>query len=644
MIYTILPEKDTYITNRVINSFNCNKSNVGKAATLDIFKLNNENDDVKSWAILNILETLPTNGETFTLTDSKGNQVVFKFVSGQDNGTPGETVSGEDNIKIGLGSTPFTSSQLTLQIKNIVNAVSSVTQTGPSGNLTLEITALSSSTTILLEQNNKGESGDKQITQSSSPNLLVKKNFGRLEYSNILIKFDLAKFKTDNISNFSNSVFSNKSNFKAELELIDISLGHSKPYDYSLTLFPLSKSFDEGLGKDTISFEDIDSCNFVTSSLNKTTGIYNTWGINNLLVENIDFYQNNNGTSLTANFNVEKGDENIKLDITEYLHQFLSNNINDNGFSIRLGDTSLFDESSYFVKRLGSKHLLNKKYIPRLNIEINDSSYYLPKNNTDISRYYNSSHDFYLYNKQGGLLKDVPVPTGLSNNNFSASLKYNDFELIKKGLGSSEDITKYTNLFGAELNGIYKFTVADNEVSRFDQFLSESIEGSTSGSIDFDLEWHWFKSGEIPEKRIIKTEKVKFNLPENEDFTTKNIISKITVNNFELIGNDTIQNLSIFFIDTKKQYEANKKPYDIKCENLGNVHIRILDTHDNTILIDYDKDMNSTKLFFNGKDFDYNFFVSSMLKNKTIGFEFVIIDEITNTTKIIKDNTKIKVL
>ena len=43
---------------------------------------------------------------------------------------------------------------------------------------------------------------------------------------------------------------------------------------------------------------------------------------------------------------------------------------------------------------------------------------------------------------------------------------------------------------------------------------------------------------------------------------------------------------------SKEQYEANKKPYDIKCENLGNVHIRILDTHDNTILIDYDKDMN----------------------------------------------------
>ena len=143
MIYTILPEKDTYITNRVINSFNCNKSNVGKAATLDIFKLNNENDDVKSWAILSILETLPVNDETFTLTDSKGNQVVFKFVSGQDNGTPGETISGEDNIKVGLGVTPFTSSQLATQITSIINAVSSLTQTGPSGNLTLEINALS---------------------------------------------------------------------------------------------------------------------------------------------------------------------------------------------------------------------------------------------------------------------------------------------------------------------------------------------------------------------------------------------------------------------------------------------------------------------------------------------------------------------
>lgn len=644
MIYTILPEKDTYITNRVINSFNCNKSNVGKAATLDIFKLNNENDNVKSWAILNVLETLPANNETFTLTDSSENQITFKFVLGQDNGTPGETVSGEDNIKIGLGTTPFTQSQLANQIKDIINAVSSVVQTGPSGNLTLGISAISSNTTILLEQNVIGEKGDKQITQSSSPNLLIKKNFSRLEYSNILIKFDLAKFKNENITNFSNSVFSNKSNFKAELELIDVSLGHSKPYDYSLSLFPLSKSFDEGLGKDTIMFEDVDSCNFITSSLNKITGIYNTWGINNLLVEDIDYYQNNNSLNLTANFNVEKGDENIKLDITEYLHQFLNDDIADNGFSIRLGDSSLFDDSSYFVKRLGSKHLLNKKYVPRLNIEINDASYYLPKNNTDISRYYNTSHDFYLYNKQGGLLKDIPTPSGLSDNHFSASLKYNDFELIKKGLGSLEDITKYTNLFGSELNGVYKFTVTDSEVSRFDQFLSESIENSSSGSIDFDLEWHWFKSGETPEKRTIKTEKVRFNLPENEDFTTKNIISKVTVNNFELIGNDTIQNLSIFFINTKKQYKANKKPYDIKCENLGNVHIRIIDTHDNTVLIDYDKDMNSTKLFFNGKDFDYNFFVSSMLKNKTIGFEFVIIDEVTNTTKIIKDNTKIKVL
>ena len=67
MIYTILPEKDTYITNRNDSS----SSNVCRAATLDIFKINNLNDNLKSWAILSILEALPTNGETFTLTECK---------------------------------------------------------------------------------------------------------------------------------------------------------------------------------------------------------------------------------------------------------------------------------------------------------------------------------------------------------------------------------------------------------------------------------------------------------------------------------------------------------------------------------------------------------------------------------------------
>ena len=644
MIYTILPEKDTYVTNRVIDGFNCNSSNVGKSATLDIFKLNNETNEIKSWAILEVDNELPINEETFTLKDADNNVVVFKFVQNENNLNPGENIAGEDVIKIGLGVTPFTKLELTSQISDIINSITSFTQNGPGGSLNLNITSKSSNSILILEQNKAGISGDTDISQSLSSKLKIIKKFSRLEYSNILIKFDIDNFKDNVLTNFSNSIFSNKDMFKAEVELVDISTGHTKPSNYNLSLYPLSKSFDEGLGKDTILFEDLDSCNFITSSYDQTNNTHITWGIERFLVENIDYYQTNNEVSLESNFHVSEGNENIVFDVTNYLQQILAGEISDNGFTIRLSDSSLFDDSSYFVKRLGSKHLLNRKYVPRLNIKINNDTFYLPINNQKIQRYFNTEHDFYLFNKQNGQLKNLSIPPLMSLTNFSASLTYKDFSLIKKGLSSGDDIKTYTNIFGSQKPGIYKFTVTEDEINRFNNLYSDEIETSTSGSLTFDLDWYWFKEGETPEKRNIKTEKILFQIPENTDFLESSIISKITVNNFNMIADDSIHKISIFFIDTKEQYKANKKPYDIQCKFLENVHIKVIDTFDNSVLLNPDLQKNSTKLFFNGKNYEYDMFVSSLFKNKTIQFEFVIFDEITDTFKTIKDLSKIKVL
>ena len=195
MIYTIFPEKDTYVTNRNIAGFSCSSSNVGMSSTLDIFKINNENTNLKSWAVLEIEENLPLNNETFTLIDTSNNTITFKFVENEDNDNPGININDEDNIKIGLGIVSYTASELISQISNIVNNVSIVTQTGPSGNLELGVTAYSANKTIVLEQNTNGEKGDKAINQSASPNLVIKNDFNRLEYSNLLIKFDLDDFK-----------------------------------------------------------------------------------------------------------------------------------------------------------------------------------------------------------------------------------------------------------------------------------------------------------------------------------------------------------------------------------------------------------------------------------------------------------------
>ena len=47
--------------------------------------------------------------------------------------------------------------------------------------------------------------------------------------------------------------------------------GHATPSNFRLAVFPLSKSFDEGVGRDVLSFNDIDGANFITASYSNDT-------------------------------------------------------------------------------------------------------------------------------------------------------------------------------------------------------------------------------------------------------------------------------------------------------------------------------------------------------------------------------------
>ena len=83
-----------------------------------------------------------------------------------------------------------------------------------------------------------------------------------IELSRALLKFDYQKIK-----DLTGSVIDlNSSNFKCELVLKDVSAGQITPRDFNLILFPLSKSFDEGIGKDVTLFSDLDNVNFLTAS------------------------------------------------------------------------------------------------------------------------------------------------------------------------------------------------------------------------------------------------------------------------------------------------------------------------------------------------------------------------------------------
>ena len=66
MIISATARKDTYVTNLNLGLNDASASNVGKASTLDMFKIAGESTKVKSRCKLQILQ-LPSNGDTFRI-------------------------------------------------------------------------------------------------------------------------------------------------------------------------------------------------------------------------------------------------------------------------------------------------------------------------------------------------------------------------------------------------------------------------------------------------------------------------------------------------------------------------------------------------------------------------------------------------
>ena len=75
------------------------------------------------------------------------------------------------------------------------------------------------------------------------------------EVSRILVKFNL-----DPIRQITGSFLDiDSKSFKASLRLSDVYGGQTTPSNFKIAVFPLSRSFDEGIGRDVVNFSHIDS-------------------------------------------------------------------------------------------------------------------------------------------------------------------------------------------------------------------------------------------------------------------------------------------------------------------------------------------------------------------------------------------------
>jgi hypothetical protein len=185
------------------------------------------------------------------------------------------------------------------------------------------------------------------------------------ELSRLLIHFDLQPLR-DLIAagqvDFSNSSFS------CRLHLFDVYGGQPCPDHYSVTVNPLSASFDEGHGKDVVFYSDFDVCNWLTSSLASGSWLASGCAQGSTSPSPGDYF-----TDYSAQQTFGDGTEDLDIDITTIVSATLAGLLPDAGLRIAFSAALEGDTHSYFVKRFASRGAFNAEKRPVLYIRYDDS-------------------------------------------------------------------------------------------------------------------------------------------------------------------------------------------------------------------------------------------------------------------------------
>lgn len=397
------------------------------------------------------------------------------------------------------------------------------------------------------------------------------------EISRLLIHFDLTDLK-DLWNN--NLIDINDDSFQCQLSLKDVYGGQPTPDDFSISVFPLSASFEEGLGKDLVYFSDIDAANWLSSSRGT---LWNSEGCSQGggALETCDYIT---GSNLIDNIEIKqtfsKGTEDLLVDVTEIISATLIGDLPDRGFRISFEDILETNEKTYFVKRFASRHAYDESKHPKLIIKFNDSIIDDTQNLV-----FDEDCQINLYNYVKGDLKNL----------ISSSTSLTGSDCIKLKLVT--ETGQYALLFsGSQFTlganpstGIYTSTV---NIPTSDETISLRIE--ESGSVNFTPVWTsndetvLFVSGSlIKAKNSTKT-----------SASNKKKFYHITVTGInENYSNDQDITARVNIYDFNDPFvKLVKMPVELSGIVLNSVYYSVRNIESGEVVIPFDNIKNSTKV------------------------------------------------
>ncbi len=220
------------------------------------------------------------------------------------------------------------------------------------------------------------------------------------------------------------------------LKMFNGAHGNEQPASFDLSVYPLSRSWDEGKGIDGDGFSDFGYCNWMSASSTQA------WTISGS-----DYLASGYGTA-SAHFDL--GDEDLDVDVTAIVNNWLTasagqaGGIPNNGVVIKLGSSEeSISTDDYYVKMFHGRETRLVDKIPYLEARWDDS---MKDHRGNFA--FGQTNKLYLYNVVRGELTSVtePVTVRIQDHLIGASASYSG--VFNTGQISTGVVTASINIAG----------------------------------------------------------------------------------------------------------------------------------------------------------------------------------------------------
>ena len=407
-----------------------------------------------------------------------------------------------------------------------------------------------------------------------------------IELSRILLKFDLSPLRQ-----LTGSIL-DLNNFTAKLKLFDVYGGQTVPTNFTMSVLPLSKSFDEGFGRDIVSFKDLDVANWLTASESggivawTTAGAGSIGALGSSTADVLDIGDVGAGNvSLESTQTFSSGEENLLVDVTTVVSATVAGLIPDNGFRLSFTGSQEEDTQTRFVKRFYSRHSTSKNKTPRLIVSFDDSV--------------QDDHENFFFDLTGSIFLNNyarGVPANIVSGSALSEISGQNCMLVTLSSGSFSTIVTASqhSVGGNNIPGVYSasFAIPSNnnllvtEIRNAASATFTEVWGSLDGTVPF-----------LTSSLVIKA-----ILPTAFNRSTRRLVISITNDkeSYQKIEKPRFR-VFAFDYDESDDFKVFRLPYETKSEIFRNMHYQIRDFHTKEIVIPFDTIDNSTRMSTDSK-------------------------------------------